>query len=275
VLLVLPSAGRAQNTGRVECARDDGYVYLYSSMTTLDVRTTVQCGEIVQIAGRYEGYFGVRNAKGETGYVPLAAVVLLKDQPGTGLPTTGTKAPARERTPYDDRSRPAPAPAEAGVTGFNLRKDTPVYVKLEKTISSTTTHVGDVVEFDVLRDVLVDGVVVIPKGAKAGGVIAEAEPKKRFGHSGRLSFNITSLRMANGEQAELRGYQQASGASSTSAADAVVPLSSGKDVTIPQDTEFTATVAGDVPLKRKTFENPAKDAAATPAGAAQSTQPRP
>ncbi len=275
VLLFLPSAGRAQNTGRVECARDDGYVYLYSSMITLDVRTTLQCGEIVQIAGRYEGYFGVRNAKGETGYVPLAAVVLLKDQPGTGLPTTGTKAPSRERTPYDDRTRPAPAPAEAGAAGFILRKDTAVHVKLDKPISSTTAHVGDVVEFDVLQDVTVDGVVVVSKGAKATGVVAEAEPKKRFGHSGRLAFNITSVRMTNGEQAPLRGYQQATGASSTSAADAVVPLSSGKDVAIPQDTEFTATVVGDLQLKRETFEGSAKDAAAAPTGVAQSAQPKP
>src|SRR5437899_7500074 len=94
LFLFVPSPGKAQNTGQIECARDDGYVYLYSSMTTLDVRTTLQCGEIVQITGRYEGYFGVRSAKGETGYVPLAALVLLKDQPGTGLPAAGAKAPA-------------------------------------------------------------------------------------------------------------------------------------------------------------------------------------
>ena len=66
--LIIHSVGRAQNTGRIECARDDGYVYLYSSMVTLDVRATLQCGEVVQITGRYEGYFGVRNAKGDTGW---------------------------------------------------------------------------------------------------------------------------------------------------------------------------------------------------------------
>ncbi len=278
LFLIVPAPGRAQNTGQIECARDDGYVYLYSSMTTLDVRTTLQCGEVVQLTGRYEGYFGVRSAKGETGYVPLAAVVLLKDQPGTGLPAAGTKAPMRERTPYDDRSRPVPSPAQTGLTGFILRNDTPVHVKLNKTISSMTGHVGDAVEFDVLADVLVDGIPVISKGAKAFGVIAEAESKKRFGHSGRVAFNISSVRMANGEQAPLRGYQQATGASSTSAADAVVPLSSGKDATIPQDTEFTATVVGNLQLKRETFESVSKDPASptTPlVGNAQGLQTKP
>ena len=65
--LFFPSIGNAQNTGRIECPRNDGYVYLYSSMTTLDVRATLQCGDVVQITGRYDEYFGVRNTKGDTG----------------------------------------------------------------------------------------------------------------------------------------------------------------------------------------------------------------
>jgi len=67
--LVLPSIAQAQSVGQVECPRSGGYVYLYSSMITLDVRTTLQCGELVQITGRYDLYFGVRTAKGEIGYV--------------------------------------------------------------------------------------------------------------------------------------------------------------------------------------------------------------
>ncbi len=50
--LVLPGIARAQSVGQVECPRAGDYVYLYSSMTTLDVRTTLQCGERVQITGR-------------------------------------------------------------------------------------------------------------------------------------------------------------------------------------------------------------------------------
>jgi hypothetical protein len=83
-----PAVGSAQNTGRVECPRDDGYVYLYSSMTTLEVRASLQCGAIVQVTGRYNTYYGVRTARNEVGYVPLASIVVLKDQAGTGLPAT-------------------------------------------------------------------------------------------------------------------------------------------------------------------------------------------
>ncbi len=270
--VIAPLPAKAQNTGRIECARNDGYVYLYSSVTTLDVRATLQCGEIVQILNRYDNYYNVRNAKGDTGYVPMTSIVVLKDQPGTGLPTAGVESPARERIHYDNGPREAPAPVRAAA--FMLANDTPIRVKLVKPVSSLTAHVGDALEFEALNDYLIDGVLVVSKGAKVTGVVLEAEKKKRFGHSGKLAFNITSLRMVNGDVAKLRGYQQASGSSGNSA-DSVLPLASGKDVAIPQDTEFTALVDGDVQLKRESFTGNKEAPAATTAGSAQNVQAKP
>ena len=77
---VLPSTGLAQNTGQIECARSDDYVYLYSSMTTLQVRATLQCGEIVSITLRYDYYYGVRTAKDDNGFVSQSSVALIKDK---------------------------------------------------------------------------------------------------------------------------------------------------------------------------------------------------
>lgn len=270
--LFFPSLSRAQNTGRIECARNDGYVYLYSSLTTLDVRATLPCGAVVQITTRYDMYFGVRTAKGEIGFVPQANVVVLRDQPGAVLPAPSSEPPARERIHYDEPPREAPVPAPA-VASFTLLNNTPVRVRLVKTISSANARVGDAVEFEVLDDIFVQGVLVLTKGSKASGVIAEAEPKKRFGRAGRLAFSITSVRLADGEQAHLRCYQAASGSSNTSSG-AVLPLSSGKDVAILQDVEFTALVDGEVPLKREAFATP-KDASSTaPAPLAQTPQPQ-
>lgn len=246
----LPSVSSAQNTGRVECPRDDGYVYLYSSMATLEVRASLQCGSIVQVTGRYNTYYAVRTVRNEVGYVPLAAIVVLKDQAGTGLPAA--EPPARERIHYDEGPRVSPAPVTDVAPVFALLNDTPIRVKLTKTISSATAHVGDPVEFEVVQDILVQGVPVLPKGTKASDVIAEAEPKKHFGHGGKLAFRMTSVRLADGGQAKIRCYQEATGSSNTSS-DAVLPLSSGKDVAILQDVEFTALVDGDVHLKRESF----------------------
>ena len=271
--LFFPSLSKAQNTGRIECARNDGYVYLYSSLTTLDVRATLPCGAIVQITTRYDVYFGVRTAKGEIGFVPQTNVVVLRDQPGAALPAPSSEPPARERIHYDEQPREAPVPAPAAVPAFTLLNNTPVRVKLIKTISSADARVGDAVEFEVLDDIFVQGIPVLSKGSKAGGVIAEAQPKKRFGRAGRLAFSITSVRLADGEQAHLRGYHGESGSSNTSSS-AVIPLASGKDVAILKDTEFPALIDGDVPLKREAFTTP-KDASTTaPAPPAQTPQPQ-
>src|SRR6267154_3516475 len=270
LLFSLPA--HAQNTGRIDCARDGGYVYLYSSMTTLEVRMTLQCGDVVRITGRSDDYYSVRTASGEAGFVPRTSVFLLKDQPGTGLPAPTAKQPTRERTHYDDpRSAPA-APAQKGPTAFTLANNTPIRLKLNNTISSATAHVGDAVELEVVEDVIVDGVTVLPAGWKVNGAIAEAEPKKRFGHGGKLAFSITSMTLADGEQVKVRCYQEASGSSNTSA-DAVLPLSSGKDVTIPKDVEFTALVDGEVRLKREGFEHPKSSPSASPATTVQKSEP--
>lgn len=264
--LLFPSLGRAQNTGRIECARNDDYVYLYSSMTTLDVRATLQCGEIVVITLRYDYYLGVHTAKGIDGFVPLASVVVIKDRPGTGLPTPGSEAAARERTHYDERPREAPAPAHSIVSPFSLLRNTPVRIRLAKTISSATAHVGDSADLEVAEDVFVEGVPVLTKGAKVSGVIAEAEPKKRFGHGGKLALSITSLRLADGEQAPLRSYEEASGSPSTS------HVSAGKDAVMAENTEFTVLVDGDVHLKREAFETP-DNSAASPSPSTETPQP--
>jgi len=262
----------AQNTGRIDCARDGGYVYLYSSMTTMEVRMTLQCGDVLRITGRSDDYFSVRTASGEAGFVPRTSVLLLKDQPGTGLPATAAKQPTRERTHYDDpRSAPA-APPQAGPTAFALANNTPIRLKLNKTISSATAHVGDAVELEVVEDVIIDGITILPAGWKVNGAIAEAEAKRRFGHGGKLAFSINSMTLVDGEQVKVRCYQEASGSSNTSA-DSVIPLSSGKDVTIPKDLEFTALVDGEARLNHEAFENLKTHPATSPATTVPKSEP--
>src|SRR5215468_7474839 len=265
--LLFPPLADAQNTGRIECARGDGYIYLYSSMTTLDVRTTLQCGEIVQITGRYETYCAVRTAKGEVGYVPLASIVVLKDLAGAGLPRPA--APSRERISYD--ARPDPPPPPPVNPPFVLPKGTQVRLKVLKTVNSASAHTSDAMEFAVIEDVLVDGVVVIPKGAKATGVVDSVETKKRFGRGGSLAFHIASVRLADNEQAPLHCFQEVSGSSNTSA-EAILALASGKDAAILEDAEFSALVDTDVQLKREAFAAPAAPNDSTAPAVAPSPQ---
>jgi hypothetical protein len=252
--LVLPGIVQAQSVGQVECPRGDGYVYLYSSMTTLDVRTTLPCGEQVQITGRYDHYFGVRSAKGELGYVPVESLLLLKDKPGTKAPEPKPVQPSRERSLYDAPVRPVEAAPSVprSPSEFTLPNGTPIHLKLGKTISSATAHVGDVVDLKVMEEVIVDGLSVIPAGSMAIGLVSEAEPKKRMGHGGKLAFSVNFVRLKDDEKAAVRSFQESTG--SNNSAGAMLPLASGKEVVFTQGTEFTAYVDGDMQLKREDFQ---------------------
>jgi hypothetical protein len=265
--LFLPSLASAQHTARIECARNDGYVYLYSSLLTLDVRATLQCGEIVQVAGRDGEYLSVRTAKGQIGFVPMTSATLLNDRTAAAA----QPAPARERMAYDSTPTPAPAPVKTSPSGFFLANNTPIRLKLLNTLSSAAARPNDPVALEVADAVLVDGVTVIPKGSKVTAVVAVSEPKRRFGHNGRIAFKITSVQLANSEQAPVRCYQEASGAPSVSS-DSVVALSSGKDASLPADSTYTALVDGDLRLNRESF-TAAPSASAAPSPSTAATPP--
>jgi hypothetical protein len=223
-------------------------------MTTLDVRTTLPCGEQVQITGRYDHYFGVRSAKGELGYVPVESLLLLKDKPGTKAPEPKPVQPSRERSLYDAPVRPVEAAPSVprSPSEFTLPNGTPIHLKLGKTISSATAHVGDVVDLKVMEEVIVDGLSVIPAGSMAIGLVSEAEPKKRMGHGGKLAFSVNFVRLKDDEKAAVRSFQESTG--SNNSAGAMLPLASGKEVVFTQGTEFTAYVDGDMQLKREDFQ---------------------
>jgi hypothetical protein len=256
--LLIPAMAKAQSVGQIECPRGDGYVYLYSSMTTLDVRTTLQCGEQVQITGRYDTYIGVRTAKGETGYVPTSSLLFLKDKPGAKTPQPASqpaaRPTARPRTAYDEPAVTAEVAPKSppSASDLTLVNGTSVHLVLGKTISSATAHVGDVVDLQVAEDVTVDGLTVIPSGAKAVGIVTEVEAKKRLGHGAKLGLSINFVRLSASEKIPVRSFQDSSG--SDTLAGVARPAASGKDVSFAQGTEFMAYVDGDVHLKREAFQ---------------------
>jgi hypothetical protein len=274
IFLFWPAMAKAQGVGQVECPRGDGYVYLYSSMTTLEVRSTLPCGEQVQIIVRYDTYFEVRTIRGDTGFVPLNSILLVKAKTGPAVPQPPAERPARPRIAYDPMDhteatpKPRPDPSE-----LILPNATPIHLKLSKTISSATAHVGDLVELEVIEDIAVDDLTVISRGAMATGMVKEAEPKKRLGHSGKLGFLIYSVRLSDNEKAATRSYQESNGENGS--AGAILPLASGKDVVFTQGMEFTAYIDGDIHLKRAAFQASKDNTNQTPTSAAQNpSRPR-
>jgi hypothetical protein len=144
---------------------------------------------------------------------------------------------------------------------------TPVKLRLSQTISSADAKVGQEIPFEVVEEIKVDDAVVLPKGAVAIGTVTECNPKKSMGRAGKLNLNISYARLADQEKVALRATQDNKGGGHVGAmtgamvATAVVffpaaPLFlfiKGKDITIPQGTEITAFIEGDMHLNMANF----------------------
>ncbi len=157
---------------------------------------------------------------------------------------------------------PASASHPVKAPGFRLEDSTPVKLGLLRSISSAEAKVNDLVDFQVLEEVKVNDVVVIPKGSVAWGTVGEAQPKRRRARGGKLKVNVDSVRLADGEKAPLRAVRDAKGETRTGAmttglvltgigffpAAPLFLLMHGHDVTVPQGTQFTAYIHGDVNL---------------------------
>lgn len=148
-----------------------------------------------------------------------------------------------------------------------LLDGTPIKLRLSQTISSADAKVGQEVPFEVVEEVKVDEVAVLTKGATAIGTVTAAEPKRRMGRGGKLNISISYARLADKEKAALRATKDTQGGGHVGVmtgaivATAIVffpaaPLflfMHGKDITIPQGTEITAFVDGDMHLYMAKF----------------------
>ena len=171
--------------------------------------------------------------------------------------------------PQDPKAAPAqsPAPAAKLPLVFGLAEDTPIRIKLARTMSSKDAKVDDRVDFEVFDDVKIGDVVVIERGSMAIATVTEAHPKRRLGRAGKLKMNIDYVRLASGEKVPLRAVKGGKGGNRVAVmtgamvATGIVffpaaPLflfMNGKDITIPKGTEITAYVAADTPLDPAKF----------------------
>jgi hypothetical protein len=144
---------------------------------------------------------------------------------------------------------------------------TPVRLRLGRTISSATERAGNTVDFEVAEEVKINNVVVIPAGAIALATVTAAEHKKHLGRAGKLELKLDSVRLADGEKAQLTATEGGKAGGHVGIMTTAMVASGilffpaaplflfmhGKDMTIPKDTEVTAYVNGDVPLTMSRF----------------------
>lgn len=163
---------------------------------------------------------------------------------------------------------PAQASPEAAPSSPNTLLDgTTLKLRLTENLSSETNKTGDQVAFEVTEEVDVQGVPVVLKGAPALATVTNAEPKKRMGRGGKLDVNVDSVRLVDGEKAQLRAVKDNKGGGHVGAMTGAIVATSivffpaaplfllmhGKSVEIPKGTEVTAFVQGDMRLDLSKF----------------------
>lgn len=193
-----------------------------------------------------------------------------------------------QQAPAAAVSTPAATPQAAPATlpaPHTLLDGTPVKLRLSQTITSADAKVGQEVPFEVVEEVKVDDVVVLPKGATAIATVTEAEHKKSMGRAGKLNISITYARLADQEKVALRAVKDTKGGGHVGAMTGAIVATAivffpaaplflfvhGKDITIPQGTEITAFVEGDMHLDMARFGVAAPTTASAQPPAAQAS----
>ncbi|MCD9187234.1 MAG: PEGA domain-containing protein [Pyrinomonadaceae bacterium] len=132
-------------------------------------------------------------------------------------------------------------------------------------MSSADAKIGESVDFDVMEDVKVGDITIIPRGSTAMGSVTNAKPKGRMGKAGKLDIVLDSIRLVSGDKIPLRATREGKGKGSTGTMTGAIvataiffPIAAplflfmkGKDITIPKGTEITAYVAGDISFDLK------------------------
>jgi hypothetical protein len=148
-----------------------------------------------------------------------------------------------------------------------LLDGTPIKLRIGRNVSSADAKVGEHVDFEVLEDVQVMGVVVIAKGANASATVTEAQPKRRMGREGKLEMTLDYVRLVDNEKAALTATAGGKGGSNvgkmtgaivataifTLGGSALFLFMHGKDITIPKGAETTAYINGDMQLDMSKF----------------------
>lgn len=149
---------------------------------------------------------------------------------------------------------------ELDSVAVEVKEQSLIKIRLLTTLDSSANQVGDIVRYRVVEDLMVDGRVVVPKGAEGFGRVTEVVTAGSVGRDGRVVIDFGAVPALDGSGIPIRiserateknrSLELAAGASMAGLMLLGSPVGlvggyfvKGKDVQIPVGTEFYVETA--------------------------------
>ena len=138
-----------------------------------------------------------------------------------------------------------------------LKAGTMIPLEAVNEINSKFASVGQLIDFRVTRDIVVDKKVVIPYGSIAKGQITRFEKRKALGKGASMQIQLKSIITKDGTDILLNGGNMSEEGEDKMIIMGILSLfvcplfllMKGKEAVIPAGMSTTATVAVDTPIK--------------------------
>ena len=185
---------------------------------------------------------------------PAANQPIPPNTPVSTNPATNPRnTPANANIPANSAPSSAPPANPAGTSpvppvsvGKAMVPDgTPFGLSLTEDVPDDAAE-GSMVRFQADANLVVNGITVVPAGAKATGTIVEGRKKKVFGH-GKITYRLDFVQSADGRELRIRA-SAAAGSASALKHPMDVPGVKPKDVAAPKGSHFVAYIDGDVEI---------------------------
>jgi hypothetical protein len=135
---------------------------------------------------------------GQPGYGQAPPPGYGQPAPPQGYPPAYGQNPYPSQQPYPPQygpAQPPPPPYKFARGPVTVPEGTPVQLRTVEAVDGKRAKGGEPVQFTVIQDVTLNGVLAIPRGATVQGVIAEAKPAGELAGSAELALELTSLEL--------------------------------------------------------------------------------
>lgn len=179
-----------------------------------------------------------------------------------------------------------PIVAAAPTNTLTLAANTPVTVRMNEEISTKRNEEGDTFYLSVVSDVVQDGYVIIPAGARAIGTITWMTGRGAFGKSGKMEIAISAIEIGNVRVPVVGEFRQEGEGNTVATVGAVViagvfgafvtghsgVIPAGRELQIHTRDPFTVALP-DAPAARAVVAAPVAAATVAAPAAAPSAEP--